>query len=881
MRDDGSFSGLVHAKILVPVGALVATTLMVATATTAQAAVTSTAPTVHGQLVRTSDLSKLDPTSPDPSGVSWMPDRGRLMIVDGEVDEMPLYEGTNLYETTLDPTVTKRGTTLPLHLEPTGVAYNQANGHLFVSNDDLKRVYEVDDGADSTFGTADDVVSGFSTAALGNTDPEDVAYDDATGDLFIVDGLGARVSRVSAGGNGRFDGVPPVGDDTWSGFDLAILGASDPEGISYDRDRGTLLVVDDSAAKIFELTRYGSLINAIDITALSTQAAAGVTVAPRYGDNSQRSYYVVDRGLDNNSHPTENDGRMFELSASLPAVDDLPPWSQAGPDLEIELPESAALAGVVTDPDTAMSGVYTEWSVLNGPGAVQFADANDPATTATFTVPGLYTLRLSSDDGNRPDIDDVTVTVVEEGGVHTTGFPVQVGTDDAEEAASGFVSAISADLELVDEGTVNQTVGVRFADLSIPRNAVIENAFIQFQTDEVSTGAASLHIHGEAVDHATTYLDRVSGNITGRPTTVSSTAWSPDPWSVLFEAGPAQRTPDIGQIVQEIVDRPGWTEGNAMAFMVSGSGTRTAEARDGTAAPVLQVGWRRPVEGANRAPVVSAGVDQEVMLPAAAELSGSVSDDGLPASPGVVTAAWSKVAGPGAVTFADAASAVTSVSFGEAGVYTLAFTGDDGELQTSDEVLVSVVGADTTQSASVSLAGGADDASEGGGSSGRFVTLTGNDLELGTDVTSSSTFSTLVGLRYSLPVPAGAVVDSATVRFTVDEVSTDAASVNIQAVAADDVAPFATGAGNLSDRHRGDVSVSWAPAAWSTVNASGAAQTTTDFAAVLQQVVDRPGWAAGNHAAILFSGTGRRTADSYEGGAAKAAVLDITWHMPS
>ena len=124
-------------------------------------------------------------------------------------------------------TVSKRGTTLPWSAEPTGVAYNPANGHLFTSDDDKKRVFEVDDGADAVFGTADDVVTSFSTAAFGNTDPEDLALHLGTGDMFVIDGLGAEVSRVSPGPNGTFDGVPPLGDDSWSHFDLNILGAID------------------------------------------------------------------------------------------------------------------------------------------------------------------------------------------------------------------------------------------------------------------------------------------------------------------------------------------------------------------------------------------------------------------------------------------------------------------------------------------------------------------------------------------------------------------------------------------------------------------------------------------------------------------------------
>jgi hypothetical protein len=44
------------------------------------------------------------------------------------------------------------------------------------------------------------------------------------------------------------------------------------------------------------------------------------------------------------------------------------------------------------------------------------------------------------------------------------------------------------------------------------------------------------------------------------------------------------------------VSRSGWTAGNAAAFVVTGSGTRTAVARDksATAAPTLHVEYRMP-----------------------------------------------------------------------------------------------------------------------------------------------------------------------------------------------------------------------------------------------------------------------------------------------
>ena len=63
----------------------------------------------------------------------------------------------------------------------------------------------------------------------------------------------------------------------------------------------------------------------------------------------------------------------------------------------------------------------------------------------------------------------------------------------------------------------------------------------------------------------------------------------PEPWPTTQVHGPDQRTPDLTPVLAEIVARPGWASGNAMVLIFTGSGTRTAEAFDGTFAPVLHV----------------------------------------------------------------------------------------------------------------------------------------------------------------------------------------------------------------------------------------------------------------------------------------------------
>lgn len=90
-----------------------------------------------------------------------------------------------------------------------------------------------------------------------------------------------------------------------------------------------------------------------------------------------------------------------------------PPVVSAGPDVTVDFPNPAMLAGTVSDDGLPTPpGVFTaSWSIESGPGMVEFANANLAATTATFSRPGVYTLRLTGADGATTTRDTVVVTV--------------------------------------------------------------------------------------------------------------------------------------------------------------------------------------------------------------------------------------------------------------------------------------------------------------------------------------------------------------------------------------------------------------------------------------------------------------------------------------
>ncbi len=135
----------------------------------------------------------------------------------------------------------------------------------------------------------------------------------------------------------------------------------------------------------------------------------------------------------------------------------------------------------------------------------------------------------------------------------------------------------------------------------------------------------------------------------------------------------------------------------------------------------------------------------------------------------------------------------------------------------------------------------------------------------------------VIGLRFVVDVPQGAVIDKASVRFTVDEVSTGTGDLEISAEHVTDAESFANSSYNVSSRTTFSETVSWKPGNWNVVGESGDEQETPDLAALIQKVVDQPQWQPGQHVVLVVKGTGRRTASSYDGDAASAPLLNVDY----
>jgi Tol biopolymer transport system component len=179
---------------------------------------------------------------------------------------------------------------------------------------------------------------------------------------------------------------------------------------------------------------------------------------------------------------------------------------------------------------------------------------------------------------------------------------------------------------------------------------------------------------------------------------------------------------------------------------------------------------------------------------------------------------------------------------------------------------------------------GSDDAEEGL-NAGYFNWNNSSDLELVHDHIDNGG-SQLVGMTFrDITIMPGEVISSAYIEFVCDEIINGTADAyfliwgHLTPNSNGFIEPF-----TISDRPKTDAKVQWEPDPW---NAGGQKIQTVDIAPILQELIDQPGWAAGNAVEIIIgadpdkpSFTGVRCAESYEGSASNAPLLHIEISTP-
>lgn len=161
------------------------------------------------------------------------------------------------------------------------------------------------------------------------------------------------------------------------------------------------------------------------------------------------------------------------------------------------------------------------------------------------------------------------------------------------------------------------------------------------------------------------------------------------------------------------------------------------------------------------------------------------------------------------------------------------------------------------------------------------IFLTSADLELAMDDVEGEC---IVGLRFNdVQIERGSQVSEAYVVFTARSFNSDEAAVVIRAQADDDAPTFGgIEEDDLSARPATAASATWPLAPWASEQVNEDT-TTPNLAALISEVVNRPGWVKGNSLVLLFYrhpdspkvGSSRRAAHSYDSDPDKAPLLMV------
>ena len=333
---------------------------------------------------------------------------------------------------------------------------------------------------------------------------------------------------------------------------------------------------------------------------------------------------IYDRAL-----TTEEVKQNFEFGADR----DLPPQVFAGDHREINWSVEGVshtnsdgrlivqMHGRITH-DRPISG-SSEWTKVSGPrdGIVTFDDKFNPQTEAYFSRSGVYTLRLTANDGKQLVSKEVTVKITHE-------VP--------------NVSINITDANLIITAEEVNTVTIVDEQASLKLDGVITNSL----ENEYPVGKRAIEWACDSKDVDFDDKEKLGTTVTF-------------PRNGVYELTLTAINPDEKKA----------KESDTITITV------------------------------NRVPFVDAGPDQTLYLfgqrSVATYLDGTVSDDGLPETPGIIKLKWSVQDAQGGakikdVTIGSEDEDFTDVQFKREGVYTLKLEASDGAVTVSDTVTINI-----------------------------------------------------------------------------------------------------------------------------------------------------------------------------------------------
>ncbi len=392
-----------------------------------------------------------------------------------------------------------------------------------------------------------------------------------------------------------------------------------------------------------------------------------------------------------------------------------PPSVNAGPDMILSEGSNANLVAIVSDDGLPTGNLDLQWSKVSGPGTVNFSLPTKSSSTASFSIPGVYTLKISANDGEFVRSDQLVVTI--------NADPAP-DPDVTEQLLMRFnvggphISDSSGDWLSDTEASQYVNTGNKYLKkIAINRSAIADSVpEAIFQSERWDAGSQP----------------EMQWSIPVVPGKYRVNLYFAEIWSEAYQSGKRVFSVQVEDAVLkniDIFDRAGKNTAVKESMVVTADSLLTIKFLHIVENPaikgieIIAIDGEGPGGGdaggdtgqtQNKKPSVNVGGDKSVFVNKSISISAQVSDDGLPSD--ALTSNWSKISGPGLAQFSDSSKTTTNVSFSKIGLYKLRLTVTDGDLSHFDELLVTVkenVNTDTTNAIRINVGGQAINDSNG------------------------------------------------------------------------------------------------------------------------------------------------------------------------
>lgn len=401
--------------------------------------------------------------------------------------------------------------------------------------------------------------------------------------------------------------------------------------------------------------------------------------------------------------------------------------------------DSALLLKATVTPIPERDGsVVTEWTQATGPGSVIFGDLASPNTTATFSAPGDYVLRLTANDGVLVSAKDLRVRVL---APPANTAPV-VGPEDPalilrmpfDEVTGSTVTdvtspanngAFGSDVPMwTTEGRIGGALDFSDSDTAIvsiphaPELDGMQQLTISLWVKLAAADNATHNILAKRLGNSTslnaytinsTNVEKISVQIHNQTSLVSTEVLEVGQWyhvAAVFDGSKPSQNLLLylnGNPEQEstlsITSVPVQSTAN---LMIGDANQSITEGFDGMIDEVriynralslaeIQELFEAKPDNIGPQITVPSEISGDAGNPVA--IAGNVIDDGLP---GPINSSWSQLSGPATAVIDDAYALATTVTPPNAGSYLLRFIADDGEIATFADLELSATGGDSS-----------------------------------------------------------------------------------------------------------------------------------------------------------------------------------------